>query len=172
MLALSADLLPETIGQRWVGIRTKESADVRAAAGLRVAALVEVRARFSPCFVPGRYLIHGGRLFHITSVRDFRGDRAELVMSCEEMVGFRGEARREGMMSRECQVFLRHDVPYRSDHEQDVVLRTYAEVALIEAGRVEADDQLLVEGELYNVMALAKDADDGVVRGLWLERVE
>ena len=44
-----------------------------------------------------------------------------------------------------------------------------AEVAIIEVGRPQVDDQLFIGGALYNIVAYARDTDDGVVRGLWLE---
>ena len=169
VLALSPDLVPETIGQRWVGIRTKEAAEVRAADGLRVSALVEARARFSPCLVPGRYLVHGNRLLHITSARDFRGDRAELVMSCEELVGEPGEYRPDGGAPRPARIFLRHITPFLDDNNNLTDYRLQAEVALVETGRVQLGEQLVVAGCVYNVIGYVDGSDDGVVRSLWLE---
>ncbi|MNF02484.1 hypothetical protein D3C80_2016330 [compost metagenome] len=49
--------------------------------------------------------------------------------------------------------------------------RTRAEVVLIEVGRPQVDDQLLVAGTLYTITDYADETDDGVVRGLWLEAV-
>jgi len=49
--------------------------------------------------------------------------------------------------------------------------RTKAEVALIEVGRPQVDDQLVIDGARYSVIAYADETDDGVVRGLWLETV-
>lgn len=173
MFSLDVELQPCQIDWIWCGIQSKENGDIPAQGGLRLPAKVAIRAWWDARLITGRYLLTDDRrLFHLDSVRDFTGRREEVAITASELVGFCGEARRQGMAPRECRVFLRHDVPYRNSFEQDVVLRTYAEVALLEAGRVEAEDQLLVEGELYNVMALAKDTDDGVVRGLWLERVE
>ena len=48
--------------------------------------------------------------------------------------------------------------------------RTRAEVALIEVGRVQVGDQLRLGDEHYAVIGIAAEGDDGVVRGLWLER--
>ncbi|WP_330114917.1 hypothetical protein SA496_01220 [Pseudomonas sp. JS3066] len=169
VLALSPDQVPVTVGQRWVGIRTKEAADVRAADGLRVAALVEVRARFSDCLVPGRYLIHGGRLLHVTSARDFRGDRAELVMSCEELVGEPGEYRPQGGRPVPARIFLRHISPFVDENDRLTDYRLQAEVALVETGRVQLDDQLVIGEAVYNVIGYVDGSDDGVVRSLWLE---
>lgn len=172
IFSLSADLSVVSHGARWLGIRSKESADAQAPSGLRAPILVEVRARYSPLLQMGRYIRHSSRLLHITSVRDFKGDRSELVMSCEELVGECGQYRPADGMSRPCRVFLNPSAPYLDELGQVVDYRLLAEVALVETGRVQVDDQLQVAGQLYNVIAIANRGDDGVVRGLWLETVE
>jgi hypothetical protein len=69
-------------------------------------------------------------------------------------------------------VHLVHDAPMRDEFGQATAYKTRAEVALIEAGRLQAGtDQLRVCGITYNIIDYAGDTDDGVVRGLWLERV-
>lgn len=171
ILSLSADLLPVSHGSRWVGIRSKEAGDVGAAAGLRTGAMIEVRARFSEVLTDGRYLKSGGRLLHITSARDPMGDRAELVLSCDEFVGEAAEYRGDGVPPVACRAQLTHAAPYLDDLGQVTAYKTRAEVALIEVGRPQVDDQLLVGGVLYTVIRYAEASDDGVVRGLWLERV-
>ena len=70
-----------------------------------------------------------------------------------------------------CRVHLTHQVPYRDELGQATDYRTRAEVAIIEVGRPEAGDQVSVGGVLYNVDAYADESDDGVVRGLWLDKV-
>lgn len=170
VLSLTQDMEVRAHGCRAMSIRTKDAGDVPAASGLRVPALVDVRARWSAELQQGRYLVHGARLLRITSARDFRGDRAELAMSCEEFVGIPATVQREGLAPLCCRLFLAFDVPFlNAQYDQAPVLRTYAEVALIEAGRVEEGDQLEADGVRYTVLSLAKDRDDGVVRGLWLE---
>ena len=172
ILSMGADLAPASHGSRWVGIRAKESADAPAAEGLRTRSMVEVRARSDAALIPGRYLRQGGRLLHITSVRDPMGNGAELVLSCEEFVGECGEAMPLGLPARRCRVFLQHDAPLRDDMGQVTAYKTRAEVALIEAGRLQAGyDQLRVCGVTYNVLDYEASSDDGIVRGLWLEPV-
>lgn len=68
-----------------------------------------------------------------------------------------------------CRVLLTHGAPYLDDLGQVTDYRTRAEVALIEVGRPQVDDRLLVGDTLYTVIAYASDTDDGVVRGLWVE---
>lgn len=171
ILSLAADLSTVIIGSRWVGIRAKEGVDAGQASGLRTGAMVEVRARGSAELVQGRYLLSGSRLLHITSVRDPMGTGAELVLSCDELVGQPGEYRPDGQPPKACRVHLTHSAPYLDELGQVTDYKTRAEVALIEVGRPQVDDQLLVAGTLYSVIGYAAESDDGVVRGLWLERV-
>ena len=171
ILSLSADLVRVSHGKRWVGIRAKEAADAPAASGLRTRAMVEVRARASADLVPGRYLQSGSRLLHITSVRDPMGNGAELVLSCDELVGQPAEYRPAFEVPVACRAHLMHQAPYLDDLGQVTDYKTRAEVAIIEAGRPQVDDQLFISGALYNIVAYARDTDDGVVRGLWLELV-
>ena len=170
ILSLSADLCPLDHGSRWVSIRAKDTGDVAQPTGLRSTALVEVRARFSDELQQGRYLRNGNRLLYIASApRDPMGTRAELVLSCAELVGQVAEYRPQGGVPVACRVHLTHSAPYLDDLGQVTDYKTRAEVAVIEVGRPEEGDQLLIAGALYNVIAYARDSDDGVVRGLWLE---
>jgi head-tail adaptor len=171
ILSLDASLAPVGHGSRWVGIRAKETGDVPAATGLRSRAMIEVRARYSADLLAGRYLKNGARLLHITSARDPMGDRAELVLSCDELVGEVAEYRPDGLPPVACRVHLTHSAPYLDDMGQVTDYRTRAEVALIEVGRPQVDDQLEIGGQLYSVIAYADESDDGVVRGLWLAAI-
>lgn len=171
ILSLGADLTSASHGSRWVGIRAKDAADAPAASGLRTRAMVEVRARASAELVPGRYLLSGSRLLHITSVRDPMGTGAEVVLSCDELVGQPGQYLPAGGTAKPCRVHLTHQAPYLDELGQVTDYKTRAEVALIEVGRPQVDDQLQIDGETYVVIRYASETDDGVVRGLWLERV-
>lgn len=171
ILSLSADLARVSHGTRWVGIRAKAVADAPAATGLRTRAMIEVRARASADLVPGRFLQSGGRLLHITSVRDPMGNGAELVLSCDELIGQPGQYIAEGLLPKPCRVHLTHSAPYLDDMGQVTDYKTRAEVAIIEVGRPQPGDKLTVGGQAYEVIGYAADSDDGVVRGLWLERV-
>ncbi|WP_324730979.1 head-tail adaptor protein [Pseudomonas paeninsulae] len=171
ILSQAADLSVVEHGARWVGIRAKEAGDVPAAAGLRTRAMIEVRARFSDLLTAGRYLRNGSRLLHITSARDPMGDRAELVLSCDELVGEVAEYRPDGGAPVACRVHLTQQAPYLDDLGQVTDYRTKAEAALIEVGRPQVDDQLMVGAQLYSVTAYADESDDGVVRGLWLAAI-
>lgn len=173
LLHLGADLQPCEIDWLWCGIQTKENAEPSPATGLRAPAKITIRAWWDERLVKGRYLRTEDRLFLLDDVRDFTGKRQELAITASELVGFPGRVIRQRQAPRCCRVFLAFDMPYVSpDSDQGPVLRTYAEVALIEAGAVEQDDMLEVDGQAYNVLWLAANTDDGVVRGLWLERRE
>lgn len=171
ILSLSPDLARVSHGSRWVGIRAKEAADAPAATGLRTRAMVEVRARASADLVPGRYLQSGGRLMHITSVRDPMGNGAELVLSCDELIGQTGQYLPASGPAKACRVHLTHQAPWLDELGQVTDYKTRAEVALIEVGRPQVDDQLQIGSDTYVVIQYARDSDDGVVRGLWLEQV-
>lgn len=172
LLELDGDLQERCLGKVWVGIITQENAAPPAPAGLRNPIRVDIRARYNPSIIIGRYLRHDQRLFHVNSVRDPIGTRAELRVTADELMGAPGQVIRQRQAPKCCRVFLAFDVPYVSpDSDQGPVLRIYGEVALIEAGRVEQDDILVVGRDRYCVLWLAADSDDGVVRGLWLERM-
>ena len=171
ILSLSPDLARVSHGSRWVGIRAKEAADAAAATGLRTRAMVEVRARASADLVPGRYLQSGSRLLHITSVRDPMGNGAEVVLSCDELIGQPCQYLPAGGAAKACRVHLTHQAPWLDELGQVTDYKTRAEVALIEVGRPQVDDQLQIGSDTYVVIQYASETDDGVVRGLWLERV-
>lgn len=172
ILSLSADLCEVDHGSRWVSIRSREVGDVGQPSGLRSPALVEVRARYSDALQQGRYLRSGSRLLYIGSApRDPMGTRAELVMSCAELIGQCAQYLPAERPPVACRVHLTHEAPYLDDTGQVTDYRTRAEVAIIEVGRPQVDDLLIIDGERYAVIAYADDTDDGVVRGLWLERV-
>jgi len=171
LLELNAGLCPVDLGQLWVGIIAKESAEPPMPSGLRSPARVDIRARFSPRIVQGRYLRQGCRLFHITSARDPLGNKAELRITADEFIGVPAEYRPQGGVPVACRVHLTHSAPYLDDLGQVTDYKTKAEVAVIEVGRPEEGDQLLIASTLYNVIAYARESDDGVVRGLWLELV-
>lgn len=171
LLELSPDMCSRTIDWLWVGIRAKENADPPAASGLRAPAKITVRAWWDERLRPGRYLRAESRLLLIDDVRDFNGQRTEVAITCSELIGEPAEFRPLEAAPVTCRVHLTHQAPYRDEMGQTTDYRTRAEVALIEVGRAQPDDQLLVGGALYNVIAYADESDDGVVRGLWLEPV-
>lgn len=171
ILSLGADLQPVDHGSRWVSIRAKDTGDVGQPSGLRSTALVEVRARYTSELQQGRYLRHGNRLLYIASApRDPMGNRVEMVMSCAELTGQAATYHATGRQSQPCRVHISYSAPYLDELGQVVDYRTRAEVALIEVGRVQVGDQLRLGDEHYAVIGIAAEGDDGVVRGLWLER--
>lgn len=172
IVGLTADLTRVSFGSYWVGIRAKEAADVPAASGLRTNAMIDVRAWANPELLPGRYLVAGQRLLHITSSRDPMGTGTELVISCEELIGEPAQYRPVGAQPVACRVHLTHSAPYLDELGQVTDYKTKAEVALIEVGRPQVDEQLQIGADLYCIIGYARDTDDGVVRGLWLARVE
>lgn len=171
LLELDADLCPVDLGQQWVGIIAKESAEPPMPSGLRSPARVDIRARYSARIVQGRYLRHGCRLFHITSARDPLGNKAELRVTADELIGEPGKYIVEGLLPKPCRVHLTNSAPYLDDMGQVTDYKTRAEVAIIEIGRPQPGDKLTVGGQAYEVIGYAAESDDGVVRGLWLERV-
>ncbi len=91
--------------------------------------------------------------------------------TCQSVSSEAGIARPDGAAVKPCRVFLLHEAPYLDQLGQVTSYKTRAEVALIEAGRLQVDlDQLEVGGVLYNVVDYADQSDDGIVRGLWLDR--
>ncbi|YCH23154.1 hypothetical protein M1D96_06515 [Pseudomonas sp. D1-3] len=171
ILALDAEIKPRCLGQSWFGIIAKESADPAFPTGLRNPAKIDIRARYNPALLQGRYLRHEQRLFHITSVRDPLGNRAELRVTGEELIGEPAQLLPHGQAPRCVRVFLDYQSPWRDENGQVIDYRIRAEVALIEAGRVETDDKLKVGGVNYLVTAVPNDMDDGVVRNIWLEAI-
>ncbi|WP_241666748.1 hypothetical protein [Stutzerimonas nosocomialis] len=130
-----------------------------------------MRAWWDARLQAGRYLRAGDRLLYIDSARDVTGARAELTLTCTEMVGQCCEYRPRDGVPLQCRVHLIHEAPYRDELGQVTDYRTRAEVALIETGRVQVDDRLQIGKAQYIVTSYAQDTDDGVVRGLWLERI-
>ena len=171
LLSLSADLSPLSHGHRWTDIRTKESADVQAPSGLRARALVEVRARFSADLIEGRYLRHSGRLFHITSARDFKGTGAALVLSCEELAGVVATYTAPGGAAAQCRVHLAYGVARPGEFTGKAEYSTQLEAALIEVGRPQPGGVFTVGAESWRVAGLVDDDDDRVVRRMWVKRL-
>lgn len=169
ILELAPDMSVSCLATRWVGIRAKDAGDFPAPPGLRVRAMIEVRARYSDLLVQGRYLKCGSRLFRITSARDVMATKSDLVMSCDEFVGEPGEYRPDGFPPSPCRVHLTYEAPYFDDIGQVTCYKTRGEIALIEAGRIQTGEILSVSGIDYQVINYAADTDDGVVRGLWLD---
>ena len=66
---------------------------------------------------------------------------------------------------------MQHEAPVLDDLGQVVDYKTRAELALIEVGRAQPGDGLHVGGVSYQVVNYDDRSDDGVVRGVWLERI-
>lgn len=168
---VNADLKSVELGGVWLEIQAKESADPAFPVGLRSPARIDIRAWYSERLVQGRYLKHEERLFQITSARDVMGTKAELRITADEFIGQPAQYRPQEGVPVPCRVHLTHEAPYRDEMGQVAEYKVRAEVLVIEVGRPQADDQLMVAGTLYTVIAYADETDDGVVRGLWLEKV-
>lgn len=171
IVVMSADLCPVVLDWLWVEIVSKESVDPPAASGLRAPAKVTVRSWWDERLRAGVFLRADGRLLLIDDVRDFNNQRVEVVITCSELVGHAAEYRPQGAPPVPCRVFMNYSAPHLDELGQVTGYRIRAEVALIETGRVQADDQLLVAGVLYSVSGYADATDDGVVRGVWLDKV-
>ena len=173
LLELNAELQRVEIDWMFCGIQAKENAEPPFPSGLRSPAKIAIRAWYDERLRQGRYLEADGRLFHIDSARDFDGLRAELAITATEFVGECGTALPAGQPARPCKVFISYDAPWRDESGRVAEYKTRAEVALIEAGRLEpGQDQLQVCGTLYNITDYDRDSDDGIVRGLWLQPVD
>ncbi len=170
LLELNPDLQPVTIDWLWVGIRAKEGT-APAPVGLRSSAQVTVRAWWDERLLQGRYLEADGRLLHIDNVRDVMGDRVEVQIAATELVGEPARLLSDASGIRLCRVFLQHEAPVLDAMQQVVGYKTRAELALIETGRAEPGDGLEVGAAWYRVVDYDASSDDGVVRGVWLERV-
>lgn len=171
ILVMDADQVASELGKVWLGIASKDAADLDLQPGVRSLARADIRARYSERLQQGRYLKHGNRLFHLTSVRDPIGTKAELRCSADEFVGDPALCRRQGRPDVPCRIQLNYEAPYLDEDGQVTSYRTRGEVVLIETGRVQVDDQFAVGDEVYNVIAYDESSDDGVVRALWLERI-
>lgn len=172
ILVLGSDQVACELGKVWLGIVSKDAADVAAQPGVRSLTRVDIRARYSERLQQGRYLKHGDRLFYLTSVRDPVGTKAELRCSADEFVGEAAVYKPEGQPPRACRVNVTFDAPYRDEYGKVVEYRTKAEVVLIETGRVQADEQFVIGSTAYSVLGYADETDDGIVRGLWLQPME
>lgn len=171
VLALDDQLQVVDHGTRWVDIRTKEG-ESPAPAGLRLASLVEIRARFSEVFGAGRYLRHGNRLFHLLAPRDPRGNGAEVVVSAEELAGASAAyTAYPGASPGACRVFLNYGVA-RPGHRAGVVEHvTQLEAAVIEVGRPQPGAVFEVDDVVWQVAGLVEDEDDRIVRRMWVKRI-
>lgn len=172
LLTLDADLVACRLDWIWCGIQTKENAEPPFPSGLRSPAKIAIRAWWDARIQQGRYLLADGRLFHIDSARDFTGRRAELAITATELIGEPAQYRTAGAPPRACRVFMNYDALHLDENGQATSYRIRGEVALIETGRVQVDDLLKVSGVDYVVIDYANDTDDGIVRGVWLERVQ
>ncbi len=168
LLELQIDLVVRCLDWMWFGINSKETADAPAHTGLRAPAKVSVRAWWDARLRAGLYLRADSRLLLIDDVRDFTGLRAEVAITCSELVGQAAQYLPADGGPRCCRVHLTHQAPYRDELGQVTSYMTRAEVAIIEVGRPQEGDQLRVGGDLYVVANYADDSDDGIVRGLWL----
>lgn len=171
LLALGDQLQAVELGRRWVDIRTKEG-DSPAPAGLRQRSLVEIRTRFSDIFRSGRYLQHGDRLFHLASVRDPRGNGAELIVSAEELAGTPATyTATPGATALPCRVFLAYGVNRPGQFSGAVEYVTELEAAVVEVGRPQPGAVFEVDGVAWRVAGLVETEDDRVVRRMWVKKV-
>lgn len=167
---LDADLQQELIGGAWVGIRSKAAADVPAQVGLRSPAMVEIRTRPNEYITSGCYLKSGSRLFYVTSARDPIDNQMELVLSCDELIGQTASYQPIAGSAITCRVHVTHSAPFLDERGQATDYKTLIQVALFEIGRPQVGDTITIGTDVYTVILYADATDDGVVRGLWVER--
>lgn len=167
---LDADLHQELIGGAWVGIRSKAAADVPAQSGLRSPAMVEIRTRPNANMQAGHYLKSGSRLFYVTSARDPISSGLELVLSCDELIGQIASYQPAVGGPTVCRAHVTQSAPFLDERGQATDYKTLIQVALFEIGRPQVGDTITIGTDVYTVILYADATDDGVVRGLWVER--
>lgn len=172
LLALGADLEPVLIDWLWVGITAKDAGDVSAAAGLRNPGRVEVRAWWDERLRNGSYLRSEQRLLHVDSVRDVRGQQAEQVLTCTELIGSPASfVAQPGSLASPCRVFLVHEVARPGQFGGMVEFATQLEAAVVEVGRPQPGAVFKVGGVQWRVAGLVESEDDRIVRRMWVKRV-
>ena len=172
LLVLDANLHAQLIDWLWVGIIAKDAGDVPVAAGLRNPGRVEVRAWWDARLHNGRYLRAEQRLLHIDSVRDVRGDQAEQVLTCTELIGAPATyTAQPGAAALPCRVFLAYGVSRPGQHAGVVEHVTELEAAVIEVGRPQPGAVFQVDGVAWRVAGLVDTEDDRIVRRMWVKRV-
>lgn len=168
---LPSDLVAVKIGSVRMAVVAKEG-DAPDAASLRNPSKISIKTRYSAKLQQGTYLRVRERLFFVDSARDVIGNKQELAVTATEFVGMSGLYRPESGAQLPCMVHLTFAAPYRDEMGKVTEYRTRAEVALIETGRVQPDEQLMVDGVSYLVLGYVDESDDGVVRQLWLQPME
>lgn len=172
LLDLGADLQAQLIDWLWVGITAKDAGDVPVAAGLRNPGRVEVRAWWDDRLRNGRYLRAGQRLLLIDSARDVRGQQAELVLTCTELIGQAATyTATPGATALPCRVFLAYGVSRPGQFSGAVEYVTELEAAVVEVGRPQPGAVFEVEGVAWRVAGLVETEDDRVVRRMWVKKV-
>lgn len=172
LLVLGPDLQPQLIDWLWVGARAKDSGDVPVAAGLRNPGRVEVRAWWDERLRNGCYLRTEQRLLHIDSARDVMGQRAELVLTCTELIGAPATyTAQPGADVFPCRVFLAYGVSRPGQFAGAVEHVTELEAAVIEVGRPQPGAVFLVDGVAWRVAGLVEGEDDRIVRRMWVKRI-
>ena len=172
ILRLNADLSVSVLDWVWVGIRAKESADAPAHAGLRVPAKVTVRAWWDERLQAGRYLRAEERLLLLDDVRDFTGQRAEVIITCTELTGQAATyVSAPGATALPCRVFLAYGVSRPGQFAGAMEYVTELEAAVVEVGRPEPGAVFEIDGVAWRVAGLVETEDDRVVRRMWVKRL-
>ena len=99
------------------------------------------------------------------------GTRVEVQIAATELIGQPAQYLPADGDPAGCRVFLQHEAPVIDRMGQVIDYKTRAELALIEVGRAQPGDVLQVAGVGYQVVDYDDRSDDGIVRGVWLERV-
>lgn len=166
---LGPDLRKRVIKMLWIGLRTEDNASPGMPVGLRNPIRVDIRARYSPDLITGRYLTAGERLLHITSVRDPVGNRAELRITADELIGLPGVCSRDGHLPLTCRIFIKHGVSRPGELTGRAEYTTQLEAAVIEVGRPQPGAVFQLAGEAWRVVGLVDEEDDGVTRRMWVK---
>ena len=172
LLELQQDLTVRCLDWLWFSINSKESADVPAHTGLRSPAKVAVRGWWDERLRAGRYLRSDARLFLIDDVRDFTGQRAEVAITCSELIGQAATyTATPGATALPCRVFLAYGVSRPGQLTGAVEYVTELEAAVVEVGRPQPGAVFEVDGVAWRVAGLVETEDDRVVRRMWVKKV-
>lgn len=170
VLAMTGDLTAQRISTAWLSIRSQDSGGAPETTGLRSPVKLEIRGRYTTHIIRGRYIRRGPRLIYVEDARDPDDNRRDIVITGSALIGEPAVYRPKNGEPRPCRVFVNYLAPTIDDYGQTTDYRISAEVAIIETGRIQPYEQLEIAGITYDVTGYRGDTDDGVVRGLWLDR--
>ncbi|QNM94904.1 hypothetical protein [Chitinimonas koreensis] len=167
LLAQGPDLLGQVLRGVWVGLTGRDTDDPPQA-GLRSPTAYTGWARYAVDLVGGRYLRIGPRLLRIDAAVDHDSRRTLQRLSLTELVGEPAVYRPAAGDDRPTRVFVQADAPQPGSVMRRPEYRLRADLPVVEVGRPQAGEQLLVGATTYVVVGPVEGGDDGIVRSLWV----